>query len=46
MNHGALKGNIGDQNYEVPAEVNITEYSTVVVWCRQLSVAFGATDLG
>lgn len=42
---GTLKGNIGDQNYEVPADVDVSEYSTVVVWCRRFAVAFGAADL-
>lgn len=45
VNLGALKGNVGNQNYEVPAEVDIEEYSTVVIWCRQFSVAFGAAAL-
>jgi hypothetical protein len=42
---GSLKGNIGDQNYELPADVDVSEFSTVVIWCRQFSVAFGAADL-
>lgn len=45
VNLGALKGNIGDQNYEVPPDVDVADYSTVVIWCRQFSVAFGAADL-
>lgn len=45
VNLGALKGNIGEQNYEVPPGVDINDYSTVVVWCRKFSVAFGAADL-
>lgn len=39
---GDLKGNIGSQNYEIPAEVDIDRYSTVVIWCVRFSVAFGA----
>lgn len=45
VNLGALKGNIGDQNYEIPPDVDIADYSTVVIWCRRFSVAFGAADL-
>jgi hypothetical protein len=45
VNLGALKGNVGDQNYEIPPEVNVADFSTVVVWCRQFAVAFGAADL-
>lgn len=42
---GVLKGNVGDQNYEVPADVDLSEYTTVVIWCRRFTVAFGAADL-
>jgi hypothetical protein len=43
---GRLKGNIGSQNYELPAGVDLGTYDTVVVWCRRFAVAFGAADLG
>ena len=42
---GKLKGNIGSQNYEIPAGVDLTRYRTVVLWCKRFSVAFGASDL-
>ncbi|MEM7093283.1 MAG: DM13 domain-containing protein [Actinomycetota bacterium] len=42
---GDLKGNIGAQNYEVPADVDITEFDTVVIWCVRFGVAFNAADL-
>lgn len=29
----ALKGTKGDQQYDIPREVNLRRYSTVVVWC-------------
>jgi hypothetical protein len=32
---GALKGNIGDQNYDVPADVDLNTYQAVTVWCRR-----------
>lgn len=41
---GALKGNRGDQQYEVPAGVDIAR-RTVVIWCRAFSVAFGSARL-
>lgn len=31
VNLGLLKGNIGNQNYEVPAEVDVDALSTVVL---------------
>ncbi len=43
---GNLKGNIGSQNYEIPPEVDLDLYDTVVIWCVRFSVAFGAADLG
>lgn len=42
---GDLKGNIGPQNYELPADVDLERYRTVVVWCVRFSVAFTAADL-
>lgn len=42
---GDLKGNIGSQNYELPSEVDLDVYNTVIVWCVRFGVAFGAADL-
>jgi hypothetical protein len=42
---GPLKGNIGDQNYEIPAGTDISAYPSVVVWCEQFGVLFSAADL-
>jgi len=42
---GPLKGNIGDQNYVVPGDVDSTAYTSVVVWCDRFDVPFGAADL-
>ncbi len=42
---GDLKGNIGPQNYEIPVDVDLDEYPTVVVWCVRFDVVFGAADL-
>jgi hypothetical protein len=40
-----LKGNIGDQNYALPADVDIDRYRTVTIWCRRFSVNFGSAPL-
>jgi Electron transfer DM13 len=37
---GALKGNRGDQQYDLPRGLDLDRYSTVVVWCRAFSVLF------
>ena len=42
---GPLKGNIGDQNYAVPAGVDAAGYTSVVVWCDRFDTSFGAADL-
>ncbi len=42
---GALKGNVGDQNYVVPQGVDATGYTSVVIWCDRFDAAFGAADL-
>jgi Electron transfer DM13 len=42
---GALKGNIGNQNYPIPANVNLDEYKSVSIWCRRFATNFGAGSL-
>lgn len=42
---GDLTGNIGTQNYEIPADVDLDRYSTVVIWCVRFGVAFGAAEI-
>jgi hypothetical protein len=42
---GDLKGNIGSQNYELPAEVDIDRYRTTIVWCKRFSVGFATAQL-
>ncbi len=42
---GALKGNVGDQNYEVPAGTDLSKYKAVTVWCRRFGVNFATAPL-
>jgi hypothetical protein len=42
---GRLKGNQGDQNYDVPADSDLTRFASVVIWCDRFDSAFGAADL-
>jgi len=42
---GALKGNRGDQQYRLPAGVNL-HGRAVVIWCRAFSARFGSAALG
>lgn len=45
INLGRLKGNQGDQNYDLPTGVDFTRFASVVVWCDRFNSAFGAADL-
>ncbi len=42
---GRLKGNIGDQNYTLPAELDPSAYGSVVIWCEQFGVLFSSATL-
>ena len=42
---GALKGNVGDQNYDLPTGIDLAKYRAVTVWCRRFGVNFGTAPL-
>src|ERR1044072_1147921 len=42
---GTLKGNIGDQNYDLPANADLMKYRAVTIWCKRFSVNFGTAPL-
>ena len=42
---GSLKGNKGSQNYAIPADVDLSPLTSVVIWCDRFSVSFGAAPL-
>ncbi len=42
---GALKGNLGNQNYAVPPTVDLGRYRSAVIWCRRFSVGFAVASL-
>ena len=42
---GRLKGTEGDQNYEIPADLDLTTYRAVTIWCRRFSVNFATAPL-
>ncbi len=42
---GRLKGNQGDQNYDIPSSADLDAFPTVVIWCDRFDSAFGAADL-
>jgi hypothetical protein len=45
VNLGRLKGNVGDQNYELPDGTDLARFSSVVIWCDRFDSAFGAAEL-
>lgn len=42
---GKLKGNEGDQNYEIPAGTDLAKFRTVSVYCERFNANFGAAPL-
>jgi hypothetical protein len=42
---GVIKGNIGDQNYALASDLDLTKYRAVSIWCKRFSVNFGAAAL-
>ena len=45
LNLGELKATDGAFNYEIPANVDIEEFQSAVVWCRRFAVEFGHATL-
>lgn len=42
---GALKGNVGNQNYDIPGDVDISQYQSVVIYCEPFHVVFSYASL-
>ena len=42
---GVIKGNIGDQNYQLPADFDAHQYRGVSIWCKRFGVNFAGADL-
>ncbi|ONI63319.1 electron transporter [Microbacterium sp. CSI-V] len=42
---GPLRGNLGDQLYDIPADVDLSTFRTVDLWCERFGVSFGAAAL-
>ncbi len=42
---GELKGNIGNQNYEVPADIDLSEWATAAIWCRRFNTTFNVASI-
>ena len=42
---GKLKGNMGNQNYEIPSDVDVTAQGSVVIYCKPFHVIFSVASL-
>ena len=42
---GKLKGNQGDQNYDVPDDIDLSHYQAVTIWCHRFNVNFATAPL-
>jgi len=42
---GKLKGNEGDQNYEIPTGTDLTKFRTISIYCERFNANFGAAPL-
>jgi hypothetical protein len=40
-----LKGNVGDQTYELPGSFDLASHRAVTIWCNRFSVNFGTAPL-
>jgi len=42
---GQLKGNMGNQNYDIPTDIDLSEYQSVVIYCKPFHVLFSIATL-
>ncbi len=43
---GKLKGNMGSQNYEIAADVDLSQYEGVIIYCMPFHVVFSRASFG
>lgn len=42
---GSMKGKKGDQNYDIPADADLSKYKYATIWCARFGVNFGLAPL-
>ena len=42
---GSLKGNEGNQNYEIPSGTDLSKFQTVSIYCERFNANFGSAPL-
>jgi hypothetical protein len=45
INISPLKNVSGNQRYEIPSNVTVSDYNSVAIWCKQFNVTFGTAAL-
>jgi hypothetical protein len=45
LNLGPLKGNQGNQTYELPAQFDPEKHRSISIWCKRFSVNFATAPL-
>lgn len=45
VNLGSLKGNLGNQLYDIPPDADLSRLQSVTIWCDRFDVSFGAAQL-
>lgn len=43
---GALKGNIGSQNYDIPTGTDLARFKSIVIYCQPFHVVFAIAPIG
>jgi hypothetical protein len=41
-----LKGNVGGQNYQLPADLDLSRFRSAVIYCRRFTTIFSTAELG
>ncbi|MBZ0292029.1 MAG: DM13 domain-containing protein [Anaerolineae bacterium] len=42
---GLLKGTIGNQNYQIPSQIDLSQYNSVVIYCRSFGIVFSSAPI-
>lgn len=46
VNLGMIESFSGAQRYEIPEDVDVDDFASAVIWCREFNVTFGYAKLG
>ncbi|WP_019500691.1 DM13 domain-containing protein [Pseudanabaena sp. PCC 6802] len=46
INISPLQSTNGSQKYEIPSNVQVSDFHSVAIWCKQFNATFGTASLG